>query len=157
MRKRIIREQVTGPQHRDQEKWLDLSEVAAVEGSSEDPNFPVESALAATEGLGWRAAEPGKQIIRVLFDGPRVLHRIKVVFSETEVKRTQEFTLRWSPAGGPFREIVRQQWTFSPHGSTREVEDYEVDLNNVSVLELTLKPDLTPNSTFATLAVWRLA
>jgi hypothetical protein len=51
---------------------------------------------------------------------------------------TQEFTLRWSQAGGPFREIVRQQWHFSPHGSTIEVEDYQIDLERASVLELTL-------------------
>ena len=74
-----------------------------------------------------------------------------------EVERTQEFTLRWSQAGGPFREIVRQQWNFSPQGSSSEVEDYQVQLENVSVLELTLKPDLTPGTAYATLAAWRVS
>jgi hypothetical protein len=42
-----------------------------------------------------------------------------------------------------FREIVRQQWSFYPQGSTTEIEDYQVNLDSVSVLELALKPDLT--------------
>jgi hypothetical protein len=49
-----------------------------------------------------------------------------------------------------------QQWSFSPHGSTNEVEDYQVDLDSVSVLEPALKPDLTPDNAFATLAKWRV-
>jgi hypothetical protein len=139
-------------------EWLDLEDLARVEVTSEDPNFPIESALGPGERPGWRAAEKGKQTIRVVFDKPRTLHRIKLEFSETEIERTQEFTLRWSAeAGGPFAEIVRQQWNFSPQGSTREVEDYHVQLDKVSILELTLKPDLTPTRAFATLALCRLA
>jgi hypothetical protein len=54
-------------------------------------------------------------------------------------------------------EIVRQQWTFSPHGSTSEVEDFQVNLDSVSILELALKPDMTPETAIATLAAWRLS
>jgi hypothetical protein len=68
------------------------------------------------------------------------LHRIRPEFSETEVARTQEFTLQWSAKpNGPLKEIVRQQWSFSPQGSTNEIEDYQVNLNGVSVLERALK------------------
>ena len=68
------------------------------------------------------------------------------------------FTLRWSAEiNGPFTEIVRQQWNFNPQGSTREVADYEVQLERLSTLELTLKPDLTPNNAFATLGRCRVA
>ena len=158
MRKRIISPYTIKPRPRSQEEWLDLEEIATVEVTSEDPNFPIESALAPGEGPGWRAAEKGKQIIRIVFDIPRTLHRIKLEFSETEIERTQEFTLRWSSeGGGPFTEIVRQQWNFSPQGSTSEVEDYHVQLENVSILELTLNPDLTPTRACATLGLCRLA
>jgi hypothetical protein len=44
-----------------------------------------------------------------------------------------------------------------PQASTSEGEDYQVELNGVSVLELALKPDLTPDNAFATLAMWRMA
>ncbi len=136
----------------------DLEEIARVEVTSEDPNFPIEAALTAGEGSGWRAAKKGKQIIRIVLDNPTTLRRIRLEFSETEVERTQEFTLRWSDeAAGPFREIVRQQWNFTPQGSTSEVEDYQVQLEKVSALELTLKPDLTPDTAFATLAAWRVS
>jgi len=66
--------------------------------------------------------------------------------------------LHWLTAdGGQPREIVRQQWNFSRGGSTTELENYEVDLDGVSALELVIKPDLTNNETLATLAAWRVA
>ena len=95
-------------------------------------------------------------MIRLVLDKPRLLRRIRLEFSETETSRTQEFTLQWSRAGGPMIEIVRQQWTFSPQGATSEIEDYPVNLDSVSILELTLRPDLTPDTAFATLASWRV-
>jgi len=50
--------------------------------------------------------------------------------------------LRWSPDGGrSFREIVRQQWNFSPPDTVREVEEYQVELSDVTVLELIVVPD----------------
>ncbi len=110
------------------------------------------------EGQGWRATEKGEQLIRIILKAPTALHRIRLHFVETELARTQEFVLRWSDSrDGPFREIVRQQWTFSPQGATSEVEDYQVNLARVAVLELALKPDLTPNNAVASLAMWRIA
>jgi hypothetical protein len=157
MRKSVIDPATMRPEQRSDQEWLELEQVAKVEVTSEDPNFPIESAFASGRGPGWRAAEKGKQIIRIIFDKPRPLRRIRLEFSETETERTQEFTLRWSAeSGGPFRDIVRQQWSFSPHGSTNEVEDYQVNLDSVSVLELALKPDLTPGNAIATLAKWRV-
>jgi hypothetical protein len=158
MRKKVIKSDAINPRPHSQEEWLNLEEIARVEVTSEDPSFPIEAALTAGQGPGWRAAEKGTQIIRIVFDEPRTLRQIKLEFTETEIERTQEFTLRWSDeATGPFREIVRQQWTFSPQGSTSEVEDYQVKLRDLSVLELTLKPDLAPDNAFATLARCRLA
>jgi len=70
------------------------------------------------------------------------------------VRSLQEFTIRWSTAGGGQpREIVRQQSA----GSTSEIEDYEVNLDGVSALQLVIKPDLTNKEGLATLAAWRVA
>ena len=155
MRKTVIDPATVHPEPRTEQEWLDLEEVAKVEVTSEDPSFPLESAVVSLKGPGWRAAQRGKQIIRIIFDKPMRLRRIRLEFWETEVARTQEFTLQWSAEpGGPFKEIVRQQWSFSPQGSTSEIEDYRVNLDSVSVLELALKPDLTPANAFATLASW---
>ena len=157
MCKTTINPDSVNPFQNAQEEWLDLEKFASVEVTSEDPNFPIESALATREGPGWRAAERGQQVIRLVLENPRALRRIRLEFSEAENLRTQEFTLRWSRAGGPLTEIVRQQWSFSPQGSTSEVEDYQVNLDGVSILELALKPDLTPENAFATLAAWRVS
>ena len=157
MRKSVIDPATVHSDSRTEQEWFDLEEMAKVEVTSEDPRFPVESALVSGKGPGWRAAQKGKQTLRIMFDKPTRLRRIRLEFSETEIARTQEFTLQWSPQPGmPLREIVRQQWSFSPQGSTNEIEDYQVNLDSVSVLELALKPDLTPANAFATLTSWRL-
>jgi hypothetical protein len=132
---------------------LDLERAAAVEVTSEDKDFPVESALIASgDTQGWRAAEPGSQTIRLIFDQPQKLKCISLVFEENETARTQEFVLRWSPDGGrSLHEIVRQQWNFSPPESIREVEEYQVSLANVTVLELVIKPNIGGGSARASL------
>jgi hypothetical protein len=158
MRKRIVDTSPTRGQSKPVRGWLDLEHIASVEVTSEDVSFPIESAFSSEEGPGWRASQKGEQQIRIIFDQPLSLRRIQLRFVEPELERTQEFTLRWSSAhGGPPKEIVRQQWNFSPRGSTGEVEDYEVNLEDVSVLELAIKPDLTRGEAPATLAMWRVA
>jgi uncharacterized protein (DUF736 family) len=157
MRKRIVGPVRTSGQMQSDQAWLDLAQIATVEVTSEDPDFPVESAFSSTNGPGWRASQQGEQQIRIIFDQPLTVHRIQLRFVETELERTQEFSIRWSSAeGGSTKEIVRQQWTFSPRGSTSEVEDYEVSLDDVAVLELTITPDVTHRIAKATLAMWRM-
>ena len=157
MRKRIIgRAQQAAPQAH--QEWLNLERVAEVEISSEDAAHPIESALLAQRGSGWRAAEPGKQTIRLLFNHPQRLRRIWMNFLEPGTERTQEYVLRWSPdSGQSFREIVRQQWNFSPQGATSETEDHHVELPAVTVLELNIIPDISGGNAFASLAQLRLA
>jgi hypothetical protein len=123
-----------------------------------DVDYPVESALIPGTGLGWRAAQPGEQTIRLLFDEPHRIKRIRLVFHEDEQERTQEFVLRWSPDGGQsYREILRQQYNFSPPGAADEVENYDVDLDGVTALELIIVPDISGGSARASLAQLRLA
>jgi hypothetical protein len=86
------------------------------------------------------------------------LRRIHLVFYAGELKRTQEFVLRWSPDDGhSYREILRQQYNFSPPDAAREVEDYDVDLDGVTALELRIVPDISGGSAWASLAQLRLA
>ena len=140
------------------EGWLDLDGAAVVEVTSEDKEHPVESALVPGETRGWRAADSGTQTIRLIFDEPQRLTRISLVFEETETERTQEFVLRWSPDGGrSFREIVRQQWNFSPPNTSREVEEYQFDLSGVTVLELVIVPDISRGAARASLKSLRLS
>ena len=157
MRKHIINATEPNPPETSEE-WLNLEQIAQVEVSSEDPQFPIESAFKHEESPGWRSKQLGEQTIRLLFDKPTDIRRISLRFSEPLVERTQEFALRWADSQtGPYREIVRQQWNFNPRNSTMEVEDYRVDLRDVLALELTIDPDLGKNHAFAVLAGWRLA
>jgi hypothetical protein len=157
MRKRII-----GHGPRDvsaaEPGWLDLERLAQVEITSEDADYPIESALIPGAGPAWRAAQPGEQTIRLRFDEPLRLKRIHLVFYEGELERTQEFVLQWSPDDGQsYREIVRQQYNFSPPGAAREVEDYDLDLDGVTALELKIVPDISGGGARASLAQLRLA
>jgi hypothetical protein len=138
--------------------WIDIERLAQVEITSEDANHPIESALIPGAGPGWRAAQSGEQTIRLLFDEPLRIHRIRLLFPESELQRTQEFVLRWSPDGGQsYREIVRQQYNFSPPGVAHEVENYDVDLDGVTALELRILPDISGGSARASLTQLRVA
>lgn len=155
MRKRVI-SQSQSPSPSD--PGLDLAQVATVEVTSEDSEHPIERALLPGGEGGWRAATSGPQTIRILFDQPQRLRRIQLLFTEAQAARTQEFVLRWSKdREQSFHEIVRQQWNFSPEGSTRELEDYEVSLDAVTSLELLIKPDIGEREAVASLRQWRLA
>lgn len=159
MQKRIISNATSKPPRLPDEKWLDLTNLADVELTSEDPDHPIESALLpVSDGLEWRAADPGEQTIRIVFNAPQQVRRIWLEFSESRTPRTQEFALRWSEDQGmSFRELVRQQWNFSPHGATSETEDYSVELDDVSALELIITPDTSGGDARASLARLRLA
>lgn len=157
MRKKIIAQAPKEAASPDQE-WLNVEGLAEVEITSEDSAYPIESALLTGGGTGWRAATPGKQTIRLLFTKPQRLRRIRMNFVETIEGRTQEYVLRWSPDGGKsFREIARQQWNFSPQGATSETEDHHVELPAVTVLELSITPDISGGNAIASLAQLRLA
>jgi hypothetical protein len=157
MRKRII-----APPPREtaspEDDWLDLESLADVEVTSEDKSYPIEAALLPGHDSGWRAAVPGKQSIRLLFARPQRVKRIWLSYVEPVTQRTQEYVLRWSADGGQsFREIVRQQWNFSPQGTISEAEDHRVDLPAVTALELSIIPDISGGNARASLERLRLA
>jgi hypothetical protein len=138
--------------------WLNLDECAEVEVTSEEANYPIESALVPDESRGWKASGPGKQTIRLHFDHPQKVQRIWLNFLETDNERTQECVLRWSSDNGQsFKEIVRQQWNFSPPSTISEIEDYQVELQAVTLLELSITPDISGGNLPASLARLRLA
>ena len=157
MRKRIVGRAQQEAVLADQD-WLNVERLADVEVTSEDPRYPIEAALLPGRGSGWRAAEPGRQTMRLLFTSPQRLRRIWLVFAESTIERTQEYVLRWSSDGGQsFHEIVRQQWNFSPRGATWETEDHRVELSDVAILELSIIPDTSGNLAFASLVQLRIA
>lgn len=119
---------------------------------------PIDAALLQQSQSGWRAAEPGRQTVRLLFDRPRRIKRVHLNFQEPNAARTQQFVLRWSSNGGrSYREIIRQQYNYSPPGTTAEREDYSVDLDVVTNLELAIIPDISGGLAHASLTQLRIA
>lgn len=140
------------------DSWLELEHAVLVEVTSEADGYPVEGALLSGQQRGWRAATPGTQIIRLLFDQPQTIRRIRLVFREYEAGRTQEFLLRWLPHGTTaWKEVVRQQWNFSPPDTTDECEDYRVALASADALELSITPDTRQQGVRASLDELRLS
>ena len=120
--------------------WRDLERIARVEISSEDEQFPIEHALGKKSTTGWRAAGTGPQLIRLHFDEPLNIKHLRVHFVDKTAERSQEFAV-YAGSGNELKEVVRQQWSFSPNGSTEEIEDYNVNLSGITTLELRIDPD----------------
>jgi hypothetical protein len=139
------------------DQWLRLEELASVEVSSEDPSYPFENALHGTERGGWKAGVPGPQTIRLTFDKPQSIRRIRLEFREDGPERVQEFALYAVTANRPRKELLRQQWSFSPNGSTREMEGYSVELSDVTAIELQIDPGRHDKQKIASLNFFALA
>ena len=157
MRKSLITPTCQSDRDSDRD-WLVLDEVASVEVTSEAEGFPVEGALAGDGQRGWRADTPGNQTIRLLFDTPQTIRFIRLVLREEQSPRTQEFVLRWLPIhSADWRDVVRQQWNFSPPNTVLECEEYKVDLASAVALELTINPDISQVGARASLEQWQLS
>ena len=156
MNKRILPTRATSVSN---PEWLTLDDRVAVELTSEDLDYPIEGALLPDlpdRSTGWRAAAPGSQTICLMFQEPVRLRTIRVVFEEHSQSRTQEFVIRAFAAGNE-REVVRQQFTFSPPTTVIEREEYAAAIEDVTRLELTIVPAIGGGEAIATLKEWRVA
>jgi hypothetical protein len=161
MRKQILDSSLS---HNAAQGWLDLELLAQVQVSSEQTTNPIELALIpttddpATSRPDWQSAQAGEQIIRLLFDKPQSIGLIQLLFRETKHSRTQEFSMRYSTdQGASYQHILRQQYNFSPPSTCIEREEYKVQLQAVTILELSIMPDISGGSALASLASLRLA
>lgn len=154
-----MRKEILGPQSKASahpaHRWLDLESKARVRLTSEDPEAPIESALRQESGSGWRAGLPGLQTVWIDFDEPTELAEVYLRFEVPE-RRTQEFLLEvTSDQGKNYRQIVRQQFNFSPDGGSLEEETYALNRAPVTGLRLTIIPDISNPSAHASLrALW---
>ena len=79
--------------------------MAIVEITSEEKDYPIEAAFVSGETPGWRAAEPGPQTIRLVFDQPQTLKRISLVFEEKETGRKSSSYVGLPMAGARFGKL----------------------------------------------------
>ena len=140
---------------------LDVAALATVLVTSEDADNPVDHAfdhLTGPGGTRWVAGEPGEQVLILAFDAPQAIRRVLLEVEEREVARTQELQLAVSGDGGrTYRELVRQEYNFSPPGTTFEREDWTVATEGVTHLRLVIKPDKSGKpfrATITALVLW---
>jgi F5/8 type C domain-containing protein len=133
---------------------------ATIAYSSEDPGHPVEHLLDGRSGPGatrWISAHPDViERIVVEFDRPQTISRLVYEVEEAVRERTQEVRVEVSEdEGRTYRQILVQEYTFSPRGATYQREEQRFNLQQVSHLRLTIVPNKNGSGT-ATLTSLRL-
>ena len=139
---------------------IDIAGCATIAYSSEDPAHPVENLLDGKSGPGgtrWISARPDTtEHIVVEFDEPQTISRLVYEVEETMRDRTQEVRVEASNDGGrTYRQILVQEYNFSPEGATFQREDQRLDLRQVTHLRLTIVPNKSGSGP-ATLTTLRL-
>jgi hypothetical protein len=123
----------------------DLAAIATVFVTSETAEHPIEYVFDTQRGRGgsrWVAATPGEQVLLLAFDTPQTLRRVTVEIEEAAVSRTQELEVAVSSDGGQtYHTLRRQDYTFSPPGTTFEREAWDVAAEAVTHLRLRIIPD----------------
>lgn len=126
-------------------RGLDLERIATVVVTSESDDYPIENAFDGRNGPGgsrWIAGEPGDQTLILELDEPQNLERVVLEVEERQAERTQELALAVSRDGGAtYEELVRQEYNFSPNGSTFEREGWSVRADGVTHVRLSLRPE----------------
>jgi hypothetical protein len=152
LRKQILHTGSVKPAYHD---GISIQDVATVFVTSEAVDHPVDHICDGHHGRGatrWIAGEPGEQVIVLAFDSPQDLHKVSLEIEEPNVSRTQELTLALSFDGGQtYREVLRQEYNFSPPGTTFERETWVVPARAVTHLRLCIKPDKSNHPAYATI------
>ena len=129
--------------------------------TSEEADHPIDNAFDLNCGPGgsrWIADGPGEQTVTLLFDSPQTIRQIGLEVEELAVKRTQELSISVSSDGGQtYRELVRQEFNFSPPTTTFERERWSASEEAVTHLRLEIKPDKGGRVGRATLTALTLA
>jgi hypothetical protein len=144
----MLRKQVGSKHSREPASFegeISIADVATVQVTSEEPDHPIDNAFDHNRGPGgsrWIADGPGEQTVILLFASPQAIRKIGMEIEELSVNRTQELSVSVSSDGGrTYRELVRQEFTFSPPGTSFEREFWSTSERAVTHLRLEIKPD----------------
>jgi F5/8 type C domain len=138
---------------------IDIAGSATIAYSSENTSHPVELLLDGRSGPGarrWISTRPDTiEHMIVEFDQPQAISRLVYEVEEAERERTQEVRVEASEDGGrTYRQILVQEFAFSPGGATYQREDQRFNLHQISHLRFTISPNKSGSGT-ATLTALR--
>ena len=139
---------------------LDVPSIATALVTSESPENPIENAFDSQSGPGgsrWVAGDPGDQAITLEFDSPQTIRRVALEVEEKEAVRTQELQLSVScDDGRSYRELLRQEFNFSPEGTTFQREEWNIEINAATHMRLWVRPDKGDSSRRASVTLFSL-
>ena len=144
MHKRLMSEQVSGWAERPGK--IDIASLAKFGYSSEHPDHPLEHLIDGHDGRGgtrWASARPNTTERIVLdFEPPQQISCLVYEVEECCLERTQEVRVEVSTDHGrTYRQVLAQDYTFSPQGATFQHEELQLDLHAVTQLSLTIVPN----------------
>jgi hypothetical protein len=123
----------------------DVAALATVLVTSESPDHPVDRLFDGRNGRGgtrWIASAAGEQTLILAFDTPQTIRDVSLEAEELQTNRTQVLILALSQDGGrSYREILRQEFVFSPPGTTFQRESWRVPADGVTHLRVVIQPD----------------
>ena len=138
----------------------DIAALATVWVTSEAADYPIDNVFDSHRGPGgsrWVAETPGPQRLLLAFDAPQILRTLRLEVEERDVSRTQELSVAISRDGGhTYQTLLRQEYNFSPPGTTFEREEWALPAEGVTHLQLVITPDKGGASCHATLTTLAL-
>lgn len=155
-----VRKQQIGVEPSRASGGIDLATNATLAYSSEDPADPVENIVDGRGGPGgtrWRAAaaNTAEQIV-VHLDRPTTLSRLVYEVEDRTADRTQEIRIEASSDGGnTYRELVTQEYNFSPNGATFQREELRIEVVDATDVRVNVVPNKRGSGT-ATLTTLQL-
>jgi F5/8 type C domain len=128
---------------------IDIASHAVLGYTSEDPDHPIENLIDGRGGTFWAGAKPNTtERIVVEFDQPQTVSCMIYEVEECSCERTQEVRVEASSNGGrSFRQVLVQEYTFSPAGATFQREVQRLNLPSITHLRLTIVPDKSGSGT----------
>lgn len=144
MRKRLLTKEGASPGAVPGE--IDIASHAVLAYTSDDPDHPIENLIDGHYGRRstfWAGARPNTtECIVVEFDQPQSVSCLIYEVEECSCERTQEVRVEVSSDGArTYRQVLVQEYTFSPAGATFQREEQRFNLPPVTHLRLTIVPD----------------
>jgi hypothetical protein len=162
MRKRLMTQETSVSPERPGE--IDIAGLALFAYSSEDPDHPLEHLVDGRGGPGgthWSGARSNTtECIVLTFDPAQPISGLAYEVEECNQERTQEVRVVVSTDHGhTYRQVLVQEYNFSPRGATFQREDLRLDLTGVTHLSLTIVPNKrgTGVATLTSLRVFALS